>query len=141
MPVALLPFNIQVRQLILLLFQFVMEFLTRAAYISYMSKPQLLPIFIFRMMKMSVSYGICEQSVLAFSWYGAIRTGVIGDIDDGYCWGRTALETVKRFGTDTYVYSVYYAYYGCIALQKEPVQGKQESQLVKVTTYLIDISN
>ncbi|OUL17654.1 serine/threonine protein kinase [Nostoc sp. T09] len=62
----------------------------------YQAVPMLLPLIVFKQVRLSVEYGNAPVSTLAYAWYGAILCGVVGDIDAGDRAGQLALDLLSR---------------------------------------------
>ena len=57
------------------------------------------PILVFRMVKMSIEFGVCNISAFAFGCYGAwLVSDPHSDFEGGYSMGRVATEMMKRLG-------------------------------------------
>ncbi|HEY9704770.1 MAG TPA: adenylate/guanylate cyclase domain-containing protein, partial [Allocoleopsis sp.] len=63
---------------------------------SYSAFPQLLPLIVIKQVQLSIQYGNATVSTVAYSSYGFILCGVIGDIDTGYEWGKLALNLLNK---------------------------------------------
>lgn len=63
---------------------------------SYGGFPELYSLVILKMVQLSVQHGHSLQSATAYASYGLILSGVVGDIDAGYEFGRLALGLVER---------------------------------------------
>ena len=61
------------------------------------SKPNLLPVIIFKSIRLSVRYGITESSVFAFAGYGFISCGILNHIDEGIRFGRLAEKLIEKY--------------------------------------------
>nr|WP_045870950.1 ATP-binding sensor histidine kinase [Tolypothrix sp. PCC 7601] len=58
--------------------------------------PMLLPLIVFKQVRLSVQYGNAPVSTLAYAWYGVILCGVIADIDAGDRAGKLALGLLSN---------------------------------------------
>jgi predicted ATPase/serine phosphatase RsbU (regulator of sigma subunit) len=62
----------------------------------YMAAPQLIPLLIFHIVKLSVLYGISVFSPYSYAGLGLIHCGVIGDIPAGSRYGSVALRLLEK---------------------------------------------
>ncbi len=63
----------------------------------YFAGADLLPLIVFKMTNLSVRYGNTQASLFAYASYGAILSGVVGEIDKGYRFRELALGLLERF--------------------------------------------
>lgn len=73
-----------------------MQFMNHALTMTFIARPLLNPILVFRMVKMSMVHGISNVSAFAFACYGAYLV-IDRDIEGGYMMGRVATEMTKRY--------------------------------------------
>jgi predicted ATPase/tRNA A-37 threonylcarbamoyl transferase component Bud32 len=73
-----------------------MEILTVLVSAAYISGSQLMPLLIFKQVELSIQSGNSPVSVFAYSDYGVILCGLIGDIENGYEFGELALSLRER---------------------------------------------
>ncbi|MEH1857664.1 MAG: ATP-binding sensor histidine kinase [Nostoc sp.] len=69
-----------------------MEILTTLVPAAYAVDPNLMPLLIFKQVELSIQSGNCPISVFAYSEYGLILCGIIGDLENGYEFGELALS-------------------------------------------------
>lgn len=62
----------------------------------YFFRPELLPLMVFRAIKLSVIYGNLPESCFIYSVYGLLLTGLYADIDSGYQFGKIGLELAEK---------------------------------------------
>jgi len=67
-----------------------------AAAPAYQARPNLFPILIFTMVRLSVKYGNSKISAYAYSLYGVALTGVLGNFKQGYEYGKLGLKVLER---------------------------------------------
>ncbi|MEG4284814.1 hypothetical protein QUB68_16930 [Microcoleus sp. A006_D1] len=65
--------------------------------VAYGAAPQLLPLIVFKQVILSVKYGNYPESLHAYTVYGLILCGVVGEIEDGYKFGQLALKMLEQF--------------------------------------------
>lgn len=73
-----------------------MQFMNHALTMTFIARPLLNPILVFRMVKMSMEHGISNISAFAFACYGAYLVGIDRGIEGGHMMGRVATEMTKR---------------------------------------------
>ncbi|MBL6445638.1 AAA family ATPase [Fulvivirga sp. 29W222] len=59
--------------------------------------PELLPLMIFRMIRISIKYGNSIESIPNYAGYSIILSGVLGNLEQGYKFGELAMKLLKRF--------------------------------------------
>ncbi|MDZ8093530.1 MAG: AAA family ATPase [Nostoc sp. DedQUE05] len=64
----------------------------------YIAKPMLLPLKIFTMIEICIKYGNSPQAAVAYSLYGLFLCS-IGAIEDGYQFGKLAVQLLEKFQT------------------------------------------
>ncbi|WP_392480868.1 AAA family ATPase [Nostoc sp. C110] len=64
----------------------------------YIAKPMLLPLKIFTMIKICIQSGNSPQAAVAYSLYGLFLCS-IGAIEDGYSFGKLAIQLLDKFQT------------------------------------------
>ena len=75
-----------------------MQFLNETVSMAFYSKPLLLPMLIFKMIKLSIEHGTCELSCMGFCGYGTILVSPsLDDIDGGYQYGHVGVELMRKF--------------------------------------------
>ncbi|MEH2259575.1 trifunctional serine/threonine-protein kinase/ATP-binding protein/sensor histidine kinase [Nostoc sp.] len=100
----------------------IMRILSSAASATYVCAPQLMPLFVFERINLSVCYGNTALSAVAYAWYGMILCGVVMDIEAGYQFGQLALQVLERFNaTDSKAQTLFI---NCILIShwREPVK-------------------
>eukprot|EP00804_Cyclotella_cryptica_P027830 CCRYP_009244-RA/>CCRYP_009244-RA protein AED:0.13 eAED:0.13 QI:0/0.87/0.66/1/0.25/0.22/9/246/899 len=107
-----------------------MQFLNHLLYLAYVSKPALAPIISFRMVEISIKYGICNITPFAFGVYGAFLVSAISaDSEGGYRMGRVAMELMKRMNAIEIIPRLYTTIYAMINIWKEPFQASLSKHL------------
>ncbi|WP_437502471.1 trifunctional serine/threonine-protein kinase/ATP-binding protein/sensor histidine kinase [Sorangium sp. So ce1099] len=64
----------------------------------YLANPHLLPPIAFTMVDICTRHGNSPTAAFAYSIYGIIQCGVMGNVDEGFEFGRLALDLVQQFG-------------------------------------------
>lgn len=73
-----------------------MQFLNHALTLSFVFKPILNPIVVFRMVEISIQHGVCNLSAFAFACYGGwLVSFPTYDFDGGYTMGLVANDLMK----------------------------------------------
>ncbi|MBW4678819.1 MAG: AAA family ATPase [Microcoleus vaginatus WJT46-NPBG5] len=73
-----------------------MRILAKIAAATYSSAPMLMPLIVFQKIRLSIQWGNASESAFAYSFYGLILCGVVGDIETGYQFGQLALNLLSR---------------------------------------------
>ncbi|MCC5932879.1 MAG: AAA family ATPase [Balneolales bacterium] len=80
----------------------------------YWARPQILPFVIFRMVRLSLKYGVTEISAFGFATYGLLMCGVLGDMRSGYHFGQIGLALLDRFEAKKWLSQIYTPVYALI---------------------------
>ncbi|MCB2185502.1 MAG: AAA family ATPase [Deltaproteobacteria bacterium] len=64
---------------------------------SYNANPHLMILIVLKMVILSIQHGNTPLSTVAYSMYGLILSGVLGDYDASYQFGRLSLRLLERF--------------------------------------------
>ena len=59
--------------------------------------PKLYSLLVFKIINLSLQYGMSSNSCVGFASYGIILCAAVGDIERGYKFGQLALNLVERF--------------------------------------------
>ncbi|MEW6498797.1 MAG: AAA family ATPase, partial [Cyanobacteriota bacterium] len=63
---------------------------------AYQVVPELMLLIVFKLVNLSLKHGNAPVSAYAYTNYGLILCGVVGDIDSGYQFGQLALSVLER---------------------------------------------
>jgi len=97
-----------------------MRFLNHMLLVTYASNPAMNPIVVFRMVRMTVEFGVCSISAIAFSCYGAwLASSLNDDYDVAFTMGRVASDLMKKLGSVEILPRVHAVVYGMINIYKE----------------------
>lgn len=99
-----------------------MKMLNRIGSAAYFVKPELLPLLVFRMLKLSVRNGNAPESAFAYAVYGMILCGVTGDIEKGYQYGRLSLRVLEHLPVEEFKARTYHMCYGFIIHWKKHIK-------------------
>jgi len=101
-----------------------MQFLNHALTLSFVFKPILNPIVVFRMVEISIQHGVCNLSAFAFACYGGwLVSFPTYDFDGGYTMGLVANDLMKMLNATEIIPRLYSMVYGFINIWKEPFQA------------------
>ncbi|SMD42837.1 Predicted ATPase [Aquiflexum balticum DSM 16537] len=92
----------------------------------YWARPKILPFIIFRMVRLSVKYGVTEISAFGFATYGLLMCGVLGDMRTGYQFGQIGLALLDRFEAKQWLSQIYTPIYALINHWSEHVHKSLE---------------
>lgn len=73
-----------------------MRILSTIAAISYLVTPQLFPLIFLKQINISVKYGNTSLSASAYVNYGLVLTGLVGDIESAYQFGKLGITLVDK---------------------------------------------
>ena len=80
-------------------------------------------LIIFRMLRISMQYGLSKISCFAFSNISMMLCCTVGDIRRGYEYGKLALKLLERFNAREHLPRVYVTVYGLVYPHTEPCQA------------------
>ncbi|WP_293128104.1 ATP-binding sensor histidine kinase [Microcoleus sp. bin38.metabat.b11b12b14.051] len=90
----------------------------------FMSKPELLPQIIFTMVDFSIKRGNSALGAIAYSWYGLLLIGILGNIDAGYHSGQLGLKLLEQFNAKELKCKVYVIFNSFVRHWKEHAREK-----------------
>ncbi|NEQ38779.1 MAG: AAA family ATPase [Okeania sp. SIO3I5] len=76
----------------------------------------------FTMVDLSLRYGNCAASSFGYVWYGTLLCEALGNIDEGYEFGRLSVALLDRFNARELRSKVLVLYASCIGFWKEHVK-------------------
>ncbi|MBN3870027.1 ATP-binding sensor histidine kinase [Nostoc sp. JL33] len=74
----------------------IMRILSTATSITYAAAPKLFPLIVLKQIELSLKYGNAPLSAFGYSNYGLILSGLVGDIESGYQFGKLAASLVDK---------------------------------------------
>lgn len=95
----------------------------RMAMIAYVMSKRLLPLIAFRIVRLSLCYGICRESAFGVAIYSLILAGYLGDATGASRFGKLALKLVDKFNTHERTARIYFVLYGFVFIWTEPIQA------------------
>ncbi|NJB87387.1 putative ATPase/class 3 adenylate cyclase [Lewinella marina] len=111
---------------------------------SYWARPNLFPLVIFRMCRMSLKYGNTALSAFAFATYGVIMCGVLEQMESGYRYGKLGLRLMDKFEERAWTTQIYCPVYALIINWNEHVRNTlrplQESYHIGLETGAIEFA-
>lgn len=99
----------------------------------YWSRPAILPFVIFRMVQLSLRYGITNISAFGFATYGLLMCGVLGDMPEGYRFGQIGLGLLNKFKSKEWLSQIYTPIYALINHWTEHIHKSLEPFLYSYT--------
>jgi diguanylate cyclase (GGDEF)-like protein len=88
-----------------------MRILNQILSAAYQSCPLLFPIIVSNMIQLSIKHGNCPGSTFAYSTYGLVLCGVVGDIEKGYQFGQLSIKLLEHLNTDEFKAKTLYGVY------------------------------
>ena len=79
-----------------------MRILNQILSAAYQTSPLLFPIIVSKMIQLSIKHGNCTGSTFAYSSYGLVMCGVVGDIETGYEFGQLSINLLEKLGSDEF---------------------------------------
>lgn len=76
----------------------------------------------FTMVDLSLRYGNCAASAFGYVWYGTLLCEALGNINEGYEFGRLSIELLDHFDSRELQSKVLVLYASCVSLWKEHIQ-------------------
>ena len=101
-----------------------MRILSNTMTLAYQSAPKLLPLILVQQINLSIQYGNAPLSAFAYSVYGFILCGVVGDIESGYQFGKLAQSLLSKFQNKEVAVKVHETFNQFIGLWKEHLKER-----------------
>jgi len=89
---------------------------------GFIVMPEILPVIIFKMVRLSVKYGNSKYSSFAYVGYGFILCGILGNVNSGYRFGRLALSLRDRGDAKELTAKINFGFAARIRHRKEHVR-------------------
>ncbi|MGB0388162.1 MAG: GAF domain-containing protein, partial [Ardenticatenaceae bacterium] len=96
-----------------------MRIMSNLGTVAFLTAPELVPLIVFKQIKLSVKYGNTALSPYIYALYGMILCGAVGEIDKGYRFGQLALRVLERFNAEQVKAKTYFIVYSFISHWKE----------------------
>uniref|UniRef100_A0A7S4N4G3 Orc1-like AAA ATPase domain-containing protein n=1 Tax=Odontella aurita TaxID=265563 RepID=A0A7S4N4G3_9STRA len=100
-----------------------MRFFGLVLFYAYSVRQEYFPLIACRMVQLSLSYGVCRESAIAFAAHGMSVCGLVGDAGCGYRLGKIALLILNRFNASECLPRVFLGIYGFINDWTDPLQS------------------
>jgi hypothetical protein len=101
--------------------RFSLQVLTVMYQYGLFSRPDLVPLTIIRMMKITVLHGSSEFASAAIANYGMLCIATTRDVEMGVRFGKLAMALFDRDGTPEFLPRVHSVFYGHIYTHKRPI--------------------
>ena len=88
-----------------------MRILNQILSAAYQTSPLLFPIIVSKMIQLSIKHGNCNGSTFAYSSYGLVMCGVVGDIETGYQYGQLSISLLEKLDSDEFRAKTLYGVY------------------------------
>ena len=99
-----------------------MRIIADIASCSYWATPNLFPLLIMRMCRLSLKYGNTALSAFGFGAYGVIMCGVLGAMRSGHEYGKLSLILLDRFDARGWLAQIYTPIYALIINWNEHIE-------------------
>lgn len=110
----------------------------------YWGKPKLVPLIVFRMVRLSLRYGNHPVSCFAYGSYGVLLCGVLGRMRAGYRYGRLALKLLDKLNAKEWKAQIYVTPYALVFHWNEHIRNTlrplQQSFQIGMETGLIEFA-
>jgi predicted ATPase len=100
-----------------------MKLLDKLTTYCYLADNALLPLVVFRSLKWTIRYGLCDYAPPAFATTGGILTGVLFDLQGGSTYGKHALLLMERLGCKTTESRTLFVVYSFVLPWTRPAQS------------------
>ncbi|MFA9229623.1 MAG: adenylate/guanylate cyclase domain-containing protein [Microgenomates group bacterium] len=110
----------------------------------YWGMPNLVPLIVFRMVRLSLRYGNHPVSCFAYGCYGVLMCGVLGAMREGYRFGQLALDLLEKLNAKEWKAQIYVTPYALIFHWNEHVRNTlrplQQSFQIGMETGLVEFA-
>lgn len=89
---------------------------------AFLAMPNLFPLIVFSLVRLSLSYGNSKYSPYGYATYGLVSCGALGDMKGGNEFGKLALDLMEKFDATELKAKVYFVYYAFIYQWKNPIK-------------------
>eukprot|EP00978_Attheya_sp_CCMP212_P000337 scaffold686_cov56-Attheya_sp.AAC.1 len=80
----------------------------------FLSRPKYVPLLVFRLVRLSLKFGSCNETANALAAYGIILGSGLGQYKSGYRFGQLAMTLARRDTTREWLAYIYMLVYSCI---------------------------
>lgn len=88
---------------------------------AFLAMPNMFPLIVFNLLKLSLLHGNSKYSTYGYATYGLVSCGALGDMKGGNEFGRLALDLMQKYDASEFMAKVYFVYYGFIFQWKNPL--------------------
>jgi len=99
-----------------------MRILNRTGSAAYFADPDLLSLLVLRSVRFSIIYGNAPVTAFSYAVYGMMLCGIVGDIGNGYRFGRLALSVLEQFNAKEFKAMTFHMVYGFVIHWKDHVR-------------------
>lgn len=100
-----------------------MRFLRSILFYTFIERRSYFIFLACRMVRLSISHGLCTESAAAFASYGMVLCGLSRNFSGGYRYGKLALSIFEKFQAREQLPLIYSAVYANINPWREPIQS------------------
>ena len=100
-----------------------MRLIERMIPAAFRSGSKLFPLFVFRLVNLSLQHGNMPVSCFAYAAYAITLCGVLGDFDAGYRFGQLSLALVDKLGAESFRPGVLFIFNNFVRHWKEPLRA------------------
>ncbi|PSB03898.1 diguanylate cyclase domain-containing protein [Merismopedia glauca] len=99
-----------------------MQIISSTISATYFACPEMMPLFIFAQVNLSLKYGNTPLSAPAYAHYGLILCGIFDEIDYGYKFGELALNLLAQIESTEVKAKTFHVVNGFVKHFKEPIK-------------------
>ncbi len=100
-----------------------MRLIERMIPAAFRSGSKLFPLFVFRLVNLSLTHGNMPVSCFAYAAYAITLCGVLGDYEGGYRFGQLSLALVEKLGAESFRPGVLFIFNNFVRHWKEPLRA------------------
>ena len=101
----------------------ILSTLLRSFVLPVMASKRLLPLIAFRIVRLSLTYGVCKESPFGIAVYSLILAGFLGDAPGASRFGKLALKLADKFQARDQLARISFVLYGFVFIWTEPIQA------------------
>uniref|UniRef100_A0A7S1YZJ2 Uncharacterized protein n=1 Tax=Ditylum brightwellii TaxID=49249 RepID=A0A7S1YZJ2_9STRA len=91
-----------------------MQLLSFLVMYAVLARVKYLPLFSFRMVQLTLRYGVCKESAIGFASFGFLLCGSFNDIKGAYHCGQLALKLMEKLQAKEYMARIHVMVFGSI---------------------------
>jgi predicted ATPase/class 3 adenylate cyclase len=89
---------------------------------AFLAMPNLFPLIVFNLVRLSLSHGNSKYATYGYATYGLVSCGALGDMKGGNEFGKLALDLMEKFDATELTAKVYFVYYAFIYQWQKPIR-------------------